>query len=269
MVIQQHDHQLEALLDRGGYLRGHHQVRAVADHHVYLARRGGHLHAQAPGDLVAHAGVAVLQVIAFGVSRAPELVQVPRQAARRADHDVLGLRQAVHRSDDLALTQGRTVPDAVDAVHFRSPFLPQSRDARSVFVTHTETLEPFRELLEGYPGVRDQRQRAVLAGVHLRHVDVHELHAWMLEGGLGGGGEVAEPGAEGDHQVRLPRDAVGGQRPRDADAAQVLRVVERQRALARLRLCHRDSSLRRQPPQGIRRLAVVDAATGYDQRSET
>ena len=80
---------LIALLDRGDDLRRHHQVRAVADHHVDLARRIGHLDAEAPGDLVAHARVAVLEVVAVGLARAPELVQVAGQAAGGADHDVL------------------------------------------------------------------------------------------------------------------------------------------------------------------------------------
>ena len=49
-----------------------------------------HLHAEAAGDLVAHAGKAVFEVVAAGRAGLPELVQLARQAARRADHDVAG-----------------------------------------------------------------------------------------------------------------------------------------------------------------------------------
>src|SRR5690606_41705741 len=53
---------------RGGELGVHHQVAAVADHHHHLALRRSQLHAQAAGDLVAHARVAVLEVVAVARS---------------------------------------------------------------------------------------------------------------------------------------------------------------------------------------------------------
>ena len=40
------------------------------------------------GDLVAHARVAVLDVVALAVARAPQLVQVAGHRARRAHHHV-------------------------------------------------------------------------------------------------------------------------------------------------------------------------------------
>ena len=49
--------------------------------------------AEAAGDLVAHAGVAVLDVVALGVAGAPQLVQVAGHRAGRADHDVARLRR--------------------------------------------------------------------------------------------------------------------------------------------------------------------------------
>ena len=53
-----------------------HQVAAVADHHDDFAVGPRHLDAEAAGDLVAHARVAVFHVIAAGHRRAPELVQL-------------------------------------------------------------------------------------------------------------------------------------------------------------------------------------------------
>ena len=97
-VVDQHDDQLHALRDRGDDLRRHHQERAVADHDVDVAvlagRIGRELHAETAGDLVAHAGEAVLDVVALGVAGPPELVQVSRHGAGGADHDVLRPRDA-------------------------------------------------------------------------------------------------------------------------------------------------------------------------------
>ena len=80
--------ELRVLLHGGDDLRRHHQVRAVADQHVHLALRRRQLDADAAGDLVAHARVAVLDVVALRVARAPELVQVARHRARGAHDDV-------------------------------------------------------------------------------------------------------------------------------------------------------------------------------------
>ena len=72
----------------GDELLGHHQVRAVADHHEHLAVRRGQLDPEPAGDLVAHAGVAVLDVVALRVAGPPQLVQVAGQRAGGADDDV-------------------------------------------------------------------------------------------------------------------------------------------------------------------------------------
>ena len=71
--------------DRGDELAGQHQVRAVADEHEDVALGRGELDAHAARDLVAHARVAVLDVVALavGVARAPELVQVARAPSPR------------------------------------------------------------------------------------------------------------------------------------------------------------------------------------------
>ena len=74
-VVEQHNDQLEAEHHRGRDLGIHHQVAAVADDDDDFAVRAGHLHTEPAGDLVTHARVAVLEVIAAGHRRAPELVQ--------------------------------------------------------------------------------------------------------------------------------------------------------------------------------------------------
>ena len=66
-VVEHHDGQLGAERDRGRDLGVHHQVAAVADQHADLALRLRELDAQPAGDLVAHARVAVFEVVAGGV----------------------------------------------------------------------------------------------------------------------------------------------------------------------------------------------------------
>ena len=88
VVVDEHDRQLQPLLDAVTSSPEQHQVGAVADQHVDLALGRGHLHAEPAGDLVAHARVAVLDVVALRVARAPELVQVAGHRARGADDDV-------------------------------------------------------------------------------------------------------------------------------------------------------------------------------------
>src|SRR5262249_8182983 len=89
-VVDEHDHELHVLLEGGDDLLRHHEPRAVAYHREDLAVWRGHLHAEGPRDLVAHAGVAVLEVVAPGVPRGPELVDAAGQAVRRAYDPVPG-----------------------------------------------------------------------------------------------------------------------------------------------------------------------------------
>ena len=112
---------LNALLQSGDEFLRHHQVGAVAHHHVDLALGGRHLGADAAGDLVAHAGVAVLEVESAGLFRAPEFVQVAGQAARGADHHVFRLRELVYNADDVTLPQRNGLGGSRLAVGFRQP----------------------------------------------------------------------------------------------------------------------------------------------------
>ena len=108
-IVQHHDGQLHAQHHRGRDLGVHHQVRAVADHHDHLAIRAGELDAEPARDLVAHARIAVFEVIAAGLRGVPQLVQFARQAAGRAHHDVGALARALHRADHLRVGRQRDV----------------------------------------------------------------------------------------------------------------------------------------------------------------
>src|SRR5262249_62242290 len=107
------------------------------------------------------------------------------------------------------------------------------------------------ELLEGCARVGDQGQAGVLEGIELGDVDVQEPDVLVLERRLGRGGEVAQACSDGDHQVGLAGGDVRAGRPGDSDRAEVHRVIERQRALAGLRLADGDTRLRGEARQDL------------------
>src|SRR3712207_1585464 len=112
-VVDQHYGELAVLLNGGDDFGVHHQVGSVATHHVDFALGGRQLHAEAAGDLIPHARVAILDVVALGVTGPPELVQVPRHGPRRADYDVLWFGERIHGPYDLALGWQRAVIQGV------------------------------------------------------------------------------------------------------------------------------------------------------------
>ena len=60
-----------------------------------------HLHAEAAGDLIAHAGEAVFEMVGGGRARLPELVQFAGQAARAQQQRNVAAECALHRADHL------------------------------------------------------------------------------------------------------------------------------------------------------------------------
>jgi len=266
VVVQQHDLDGDPLLRGGDDLGRHHQVGAVADHHPHVTLRRGQLDPDPARNLVAHAGVAVLQVVAFGIAGAPQLVQVAGQAARRAEHHILRAGKRVEHADHLALAEQRAVLQGVDALYLGVPGGVVLGAAPPVGGTHLPAFEQAEQLFQRRAGVAHQGDGAVLGGVELGHVDIEEAHVRILELGLGGGGEVGVARADADHQVGLAGDDVGPQRPARADRAQAGGVVVGQRALAGLRLPDRDAGRLHEAAQDVRGVAVVDAAAGDDQR---
>ena len=126
MVVDQHDDQLDPFLDRRDDLAAHHQVGAVADHGEDLAIGGGHLDPECAGDLIAHAGVAVLDVVLLRVSRAPQLVQVARHRAGGTDDDVAWTRRVIDRPDDLTLRRDRLMAEVVQPLDLAVPVLVEA-----------------------------------------------------------------------------------------------------------------------------------------------
>src|ERR687893_592450 len=135
-VVHEDDGELVALLDGGDDLGVHHQVRAVADHHVDLALGGGHLDAEAARDLVSHRRVAVLDVVALGIACAPQLVKVAGHRSRRAHDHVLGIGERVHSPNGRALGGQRPVLQRVEPLDLPVPLPVQALALLPVLALH-------------------------------------------------------------------------------------------------------------------------------------
>src|SRR5215211_929445 len=224
-VVHENYDELVPLLDRGDYLGAHHQVGAVPDHHVDLALGRGHLDAKAASDLVPHARVAVLDVVALRVAGAPELVQIPRHRARRAHHHVLRRREGVDRPDDLALARQRLVLQRIQSLDLPVPLLVQAGVLLPVVPVHLVAGEGPGEGFDRCPGIPDQRETGVFVGVEVGDVHVYEANPGVLKGGLRGGGEVRPAGPDPDDEVRLAGSPVRGERARGSYRPQVTGMV--------------------------------------------
>jgi hypothetical protein len=88
MIVEEHDIEFDLFLQAGDDFLGHHEIRAVPDQYIDLAAGIRHLDAQTTCDFVTHAGIPIIHVVALGVARAPELVQISRQTPRRIDNNV-------------------------------------------------------------------------------------------------------------------------------------------------------------------------------------
>src|SRR4029077_6579014 len=129
MVIEENDVELDSFLNAGMDFLSHHQIGAIADHHIDLAVRRGHLYSEPSGDFISHAGVAILHVITLRIPGPPQLVEISRQAACGANQDVARLGNGVDDADDFALAYGRSMMEVKEAVDLFFPFLAKTADA--------------------------------------------------------------------------------------------------------------------------------------------
>ena len=193
----------------------------------------GHLHAEAAGDLVAHAGIAVFEMVAARlVPPATACATRPAGRRRRRRRSSSGAAAALHGADHLGVatagprsSRGRA-PSAASASQrallapapCRSK--PRARASRRARPTAAR----------GRRGIGDQRQRAVL--VRRRTAcDVELRRGGARDCGTArrAGGEILQPRADGEDDVGLGRERVGGARAGDADRAEAQRMIVRQR----------------------------------------
>ncbi len=268
MVLDQDDVDRQPLLDRGDDLRRHHQVGAVPDQRPHGRVRGGLLDADPGRDLVAHAGVAVLQVVLARRAGPPQLVQVARERTGRVDHHVVVADDRVQRAQHLGLRRyGARVVGTVGGLDDRVPALLAGAVLGLVRRVHPVVRKRLRKGREPCPGVADQGARGQLVRVEAGDVEVQEAYVGVLEERAGGGGEVGVPRAHADHQVGRAGEVVADRGAGVADAAEVGRVVVPQRALAGLGGRDRDAGGLDDCLQRRLGLAVVDAAARDDQRT--
>src|SRR5215217_8080986 len=189
-VVDQDYGELVAFLDGSDDLGVHHQVRTVAAHYVDLALGGRHLHAEPAGDLIPHARVAVLDVVALRVARPPELVQIPRHGTRGADDNVLGIGERVDSPYDLALGRQRLVTQGVQPTDFPVPLPRLAGVPLPVAALYFVAGESIVQRFERRSGVTNEGETGVFAGVEAGYVYVDEACLGVLERRLGGRGEV-------------------------------------------------------------------------------
>ena len=112
------------------------------------------------------------------------------------------------------------------AIGFLLPAWLPLRDAGCIFLIHVIAGQRGFEL----PGCRacigNHRHAAVLTGVGFVDVDVDEPHIRILEGGFGGGCEIAQPCSNGDHEIRLAGRDIRAGRAGNPDSAEILRMIE-------------------------------------------
>ncbi len=103
-----------------------------------------------------------------------------------------------------------------------------------------------------------------LVGVVTTVVDGDELHALMLIKPLGAGGEVGEPGTDGDDHVGILGNDVGGISTGDADTAQAVRMAGLAGALSGLGLAKGNLELLAELLYSLAGLGVTHAAAHND-----
>src|SRR5215213_5013262 len=189
-VVDQDYGELVAFLDGSDDLGVHHQVRTVAAHYVDFALGVRHLHAKPAGDLIPHARVAVLDVVALRVARPPELVQIPRHGTRGADDNVLGIGERVDSPYDLALGRQRLVAQGVQPTDFPVPLPRLAGVPLPVAALYFVAGESIVQRFERRSGVTNEGETGVFAGIEAGDINVDEACFGVLERRLGGRGGV-------------------------------------------------------------------------------
>ena len=193
-------------------------------------------------------------MIALGVSRAPELVQVTRHRSGRAYDHVARSGQVVDRADHLGLRGQRCVTQGKEARYLVVPIRAHLLVLLLICVADGPSLQPLVQRLKRRSGIAGQCQAGKLVAVELGDVDVDETNFGVLERGARRGCEIAVARAHTDDDVGLRRDAIGGERSGRADPSQGARSIEGNRTLAGLCFGHGDPGALRESGQDGGRL---------------
>ena len=267
VVVEDHDDERQAHRHRGRDLGVHHQIAAVADHDEHVAVGQRHLRAETTGDLVSHAGISVLEVIALRIGRAPELVKLAGQPAGGAHDDAARSGRAVDGADHLSVGRRRHGARPRRGIDGPVPLgHALTRDA-DPFRRRSPGAEGALEFDESSPDVRDERPCAVLGRIERSHVEPDQRQLRMLEQRARSRDEVRQPRADGEHDVRVGGQRVRGGRAGHAEGAHGTGMIPRKRALAGLRLGHRQVVMFHEATEVAGRERVRDASAGDDERT--
>ena len=295
-VVAHHDDHFVAREDRTVEVAVEHQVGAVADQgedltggltgasagHAGAGNAGagnggagnggaghggaGHGRPPRPGDLVAHAGKAVLAVEAARRLGQPVDIELPRQAARGSEHIVLAGGGSVDGPHDLGVSR-HPRPRGRRLGHHRLGVLGENAGLLGPGIGGAPVAEAGAELLQPHTGIGHQWEGSVLDGIEAGRVEADEADVVGPEHCPRAGGEVAQPGADGQDGVGLRGQAVGTVPAHDPDGAGPGRVGGDEAGLARHRLHHRHPVTRREAGELGFGHRVVDATAGHQQRS--
>ena len=223
--------------DRDAFLRGRDQLGRGHQEGPVTEKGGdpgvrirmGQPHTHRGRDLVTHAGEPELEVAGAAVGGVPHLLQVSGRPAGGRDHDVAGTGMLLHDPDDLTLGQDRVgggddvrsrvdrrlVEQLVGVQRVGALDLPRGGELLRPGLPagtgcQTVRLEQVGECGQRPLGVADDAGGPEPVGVAHVDVDAGELHLGVGEDGVGAGGEVGQPGADRQHQVRFGGEGVRG-----------------------------------------------------------
>jgi hypothetical protein len=106
----------------------------------------------------------------------------------------------------------------------------------------------------------------MLRRVEAGHVQLNERRRRIAEEAAGRGGEVGEPRADRENQVRFGRERIGRSAAGNADRPHGAGMVPGERALAGLGLGYRHAMTRREIGEHLAGERVMHPAAGNDQR---
>src|SRR5262245_38173026 len=104
-------------------------------------------------------------MVALRVARAPKLVQITGQTARRAEHDIFRAREIVHRADDFSLAHRRAGRRVIKPIHFLVPLTAKPFAALAVTRAHLPAAPRFAESFECCARVGDDWKRTLFESV--------------------------------------------------------------------------------------------------------
>src|SRR5579862_3950009 len=170
-IVEQHDDQLHSEAHRARHLAVQHEIRPIAHHHDHFALGMRELDAECTRDLVAHAGVAILEVIAAHLLGLPVPMELAGQATGGSDDDVGGLRRALYRADDLRIGGQPFVRCAREGFRGLPPTRTLCPSARGPVRSGPPVTECSAQLTQALARIGDQGKRPVLTGVERLDVE--------------------------------------------------------------------------------------------------